>query len=195
MADILISNLPLYTGDTTGSYLVMNDSGETTTYKVTKETFIDTAVACYSWTTNYFNLSNGVENYPRWDTQVFNSNSNIFELVNSGIAGDTGARIYFKEPGYYEIISQLHLFDAYNNMDLTVKVNTASGPSTSMTPVTLLNDEKFAELTNDRLTNGTICTYISTPTYFTISINPTANSPYPSDTNSTPTRIFVKKLI
>ena len=94
MADILISNLPLYTGDTTGSYLVMNDSGETTTYKVTKETFIDTAVACYSWTTNYFNLSNGVENYPRWDTQVFNSNSNIFELVNSGIAGDTGARIY-----------------------------------------------------------------------------------------------------
>jgi len=42
--------------------------------------------------------------------------------------------------------------------------------------------------------NGTICTFISTPTYFTISINPSANSPYPSDTNSTPTRIFVKKL-
>jgi len=194
MADILISNLPLYTGQTNGSYLVMNDSGETTTYKVTRETFMDVAVASYSWTTNYGNLVNGSENYPRWDTEVFNSSPNIFELVNSTGAGNTGARIYFKEAGYYEITSQVHLFDAFNNMDLTINVNTASGPSTAMTPITLLNDEKFAELTNDRLMNGTICTYITTPTYFTISINPSANSPYPSDANSTPTRIFVKKL-
>jgi hypothetical protein len=37
MADIQISNLPTYTGNTTASYLVMNDSGNTTTYKVLKE--------------------------------------------------------------------------------------------------------------------------------------------------------------
>ena len=40
MANLKISQLPLYTGDTTGAYLVMNNSGETTTYKVLKETLI-----------------------------------------------------------------------------------------------------------------------------------------------------------
>ena len=172
----------------------MNDSGQTTTYKVTRETFMDTAVACYSWTTNYVNLTNGAENYPRWDTEVFNSSANIFELVNSTGAGNTGARIYFKESGYYEITSQLHLFDLFNNVDLTVKINTASGSSTAMSVGTLINDEKVVESTADRLINGTICVVITEPTYITISINPSINSPYPSDANSTPTRIFVKKL-
>ena len=194
MADILISDLPLFTGQTTGSYIVMNDSGQTTTYKVTRETFMDTAVACYSWTTNYVNLTNGAENYPRWDTQVFNSSANIFELVNSTGAGNTGARIYFKEAGYYEITSQVHLFDLFSNVDLTVKINTASGSSTAMSVGSLINDEKVVESTADRLINGTICVVITEPTYITISINPSINSPYPSDANSTPTRILVKKL-
>ena len=194
MADILISNLPLFTGETPGSYLVMNNSAETITYKVTRETFMDIAVASYSWTINYANLTNGAENYPRWDTEVFNSSPNIFELVNSTAAGNTGARIYFKEAGYYEITSQVHLFDLFNNVDLTVKINTALGSSTAMSVGSLINDSKFAEITADQLINGTICTYISVPTYFTISINPSANSPFPSNANSTPTRIFVKKL-
>ena len=36
MPNIQINNLPLYTGDTTGTYIIINDSGETTTYKTTK---------------------------------------------------------------------------------------------------------------------------------------------------------------
>ena len=40
MANVQIGSLPTYTGDTTGVYLVMNDSGNTTTYKVEKETLI-----------------------------------------------------------------------------------------------------------------------------------------------------------
>jgi len=38
MANTKISALPLYTGDTTGAYLVMDNSGLTETYKVSKET-------------------------------------------------------------------------------------------------------------------------------------------------------------
>lgn len=34
MANVLVGNLPTYTGNTTGVYIVMNDSGNTTTYKV-----------------------------------------------------------------------------------------------------------------------------------------------------------------
>jgi hypothetical protein len=35
-----VNQLPLYTGDTTGAYFIMNNSGETTTYKVTRETIL-----------------------------------------------------------------------------------------------------------------------------------------------------------
>jgi len=38
MANTKISALPLYTGDTSGVYLVMDNSGLTQSYKVTKET-------------------------------------------------------------------------------------------------------------------------------------------------------------
>jgi hypothetical protein len=38
MANVLISNLPTYTGNTNGAFLVMNNSGNTESFKVTKET-------------------------------------------------------------------------------------------------------------------------------------------------------------
>jgi hypothetical protein len=38
MANILISNLPTYTGNTNGVFLVMNNSGNTESFKITKET-------------------------------------------------------------------------------------------------------------------------------------------------------------
>jgi hypothetical protein len=38
MANVLISNLPTYTGNTNGVFLVMNNSGNTESSKVTKET-------------------------------------------------------------------------------------------------------------------------------------------------------------
>jgi hypothetical protein len=40
MANVLISNLPTYTGNTTGVFIPINDSGNTTTYKTTRETLI-----------------------------------------------------------------------------------------------------------------------------------------------------------
>ena len=38
MANTKISQLPTFTGNTTGSFIVLNDSDNTTTYKVTRET-------------------------------------------------------------------------------------------------------------------------------------------------------------
>jgi hypothetical protein len=40
MANTKISELPLFTGNTSGSYLVMNNSGQTTTYKIQKENYV-----------------------------------------------------------------------------------------------------------------------------------------------------------
>jgi len=96
MANTKISALPLYTGNTTGAYLVMDNSGLTETYKVTKETLLGAAVTTVtgSWTlsagTNTVsftvtagqsyvmwvngNIPNGIVN---WNATVTLSNSNV----------------------------------------------------------------------------------------------------------------------
>jgi hypothetical protein len=40
MANVLIGNLPTYTGNTNGVFLVMNNSGNTDSFKVSKETLL-----------------------------------------------------------------------------------------------------------------------------------------------------------
>jgi hypothetical protein len=56
MANTKISALPTYTGNTNGAYLVMNNSGNTESFKVTKETLFSgyTSPVTGSW-----NLSTG----------------------------------------------------------------------------------------------------------------------------------------
>ena len=44
MANVLIGNLPTYTGNTTGFYIPVNDSGNTTTYKATRETLLGSQI-------------------------------------------------------------------------------------------------------------------------------------------------------
>jgi hypothetical protein len=44
MANVLIGNLPTYTGNTSGFYIPVNDSGNTTTYKVTRETLLGSQI-------------------------------------------------------------------------------------------------------------------------------------------------------
>jgi len=144
----------------------------------------------YEWNTNYFNLTNGIDNNIPWDTEVFNTDTSVFELINSGT---TNAVVHIKQSGNYEIISQLHFFDLFGNMDFLVKIK--SGPTTgSLSTVTLLNDSKFAELSADQLINGTTIIRVNTPGYYTLAVNPSANAPFPSNSDSTPTKVFIKKI-
>jgi hypothetical protein len=97
MANTKISALPTYTGNTTGVYLVMDDSGLTQSYKVTKETLLGgnpIVPVTGSWTlttgantvsftvpsSNTYsmwvngNIPNGIIN---WNATVTLSNSNV----------------------------------------------------------------------------------------------------------------------
>jgi hypothetical protein len=78
MPNIQINNLPLYTGDTTGSYLIINNSGETTTYKTTLETLL------LSYSTPQFN-----EMVSFWNTYVgqpytVNGNGILYKIESLG---------------------------------------------------------------------------------------------------------------
>jgi hypothetical protein len=207
MANVKISQLPNYTGNTQDTWLVINDSGETTSYKVQKQYLF--AAAGFSWvdpgtggnyptSDQYGNLTNGSDNYMPFNTTIFNNNTDIFELVNSGSVsgtlGDTGARIYIKQPGIYQISCQVHLYDLFNNVDILVKLSSASTSAGTMSEVTLLHDYKSVESSADQLMNGTLLFNVTSAAYYTICVNPSANNPYPSASNSTPTRIFLQKI-
>jgi hypothetical protein len=75
MSNLKISQLPSYTGNTSGSWLVMNNSGETTTYKVQRE-----------------NLLSGFQpsgSYATLGSNRFNGNQTITgSLLVSGSAGE-----------------------------------------------------------------------------------------------------------
>ena len=147
-------------------------------------------VASWGWVSSYINLTNSIDNMLPWDTEVFNTHPNIFELSGSGT---TNARIHIKESGYYEIIGQMHFYDMFNNVDFYVKIMSGSATG-DMGLVSLLNDCKFNEDSSDRLINGTAIINVSTPQYYSIAVNPSANAPFPSNANNTPPRMFIKKI-
>ena len=68
MSNLKISQLPSFTGNTSGSWLVMNNSGETTTYKVQRETLL-----------SGFQPSG---NYATTGSNVFRGNQTITGSVN-----------------------------------------------------------------------------------------------------------------
>jgi hypothetical protein len=201
MPNVKISALPEFTGNTQDAYLVMNDSTQTTTYKVKKEN-LTTPSAGFSWVNGsptYFNFTNGVDTYIPWNTQLFNTNTNVFELVNSGSTagtrGDEGARIHFKQPGIYEISCQIHWFDLTGNVDFLIRVSSAATSGGTMSSFTLIHDYKSAEAAGtDQLMNGTFVFEVTAAGFYTLCVNPSANTPFPSDSDNTPSRIFVKKI-
>lgn len=50
MANVLIANLPTYTGNTSDMFIPVNNSGNTTTYKVTRETLLGSQIPWSSYT-------------------------------------------------------------------------------------------------------------------------------------------------
>lgn len=148
-------------------------------------------VARYDWTGNYFNLSNSTDNIVRFTNEIFNSDSSVYQLVNSN--SDT-ARVGIRDTGYFEFTSQVHTYDLYSNVDVLVKLMSASTSNGAMSLVSLFNDNRFSETSDDQLLNGTIIVKVESTGYYGVAINPSANSPYPSSANSTPTRLFIKKV-
>jgi hypothetical protein len=76
MSNLKISQLTEFTGDTTGSYIVMNSGDETTTYKVLRETFIGslgTSGSSGTSGTDGSSGSSGVDGYtPQLGIDYFN---------------------------------------------------------------------------------------------------------------------------
>ena len=81
MANVLISNLPTYTGNTNGAFLVMNNSGNTESFKVTKETLLSGySQNAISPVTGSWTVTPGTNNYSF--TVDINNTYNLWVLAN-----------------------------------------------------------------------------------------------------------------
>jgi hypothetical protein len=81
MANVLIANLPTYTGNTTGAFLVMNNSGNTESFKVTKETLLSGySQNAISPVTGSWTVTPGTNNYSF--TVDINNTYNLWVLAN-----------------------------------------------------------------------------------------------------------------
>jgi hypothetical protein len=81
MANVLISNLPTYTGNTNNTFLVMNNSGNTESFKVTKETlFSGYSQNAISPVTGSWTVTPGTNNYSF--TVDINNTYNLWVLGN-----------------------------------------------------------------------------------------------------------------
>jgi uncharacterized protein (TIGR02145 family) len=144
-----------------------------------------------SWNTNYFNLTNNVDNYIPFDAQDFNSAPAMFRFVNPGTSD---ARIQILEDGFYEIYSRVHMYDLGGNVDILVRLLTSQTSTGAMTNDTLLSDKKFAELNADQLMVGYAVTDLTAGTYVNIAVHPNANQPFPSNSDNTPTELIIRKI-
>jgi hypothetical protein len=81
MANVLIANLPTYTGNTNGAFLVMNNSGNTESFKVTKETLLSGySQNAISPVTGSWTVTPGTNNYSF--TVDISSTYNLWVLGN-----------------------------------------------------------------------------------------------------------------
>jgi len=81
MANVQIANLPTYTGNTNGAFLVMNNSGNTESFKVTKETLLSGySQNAISPVTGSWTVTPGTNNYSF--TVDINNTYNLWVLAN-----------------------------------------------------------------------------------------------------------------
>lgn len=216
MADLKISQLPSVTVLDNADVFPVVDAGLTKQVSVTNlsnslpiTTFVRGAsagwgggllAAQYSFTGPYVpgpgndNLTNNTDNFPRWNTQVFNTSPATFELFN---AGTITARVFIKAAGYYMIVSQPQYFDLYNNMQMTVKLFTSATVSGSMSYVARLAARWYVGAANPpgQTIDSTSVFLVSTPGYYTVALDPTLNTPYPSEQGGLQSRFTLIKLI
>lgn len=140
------------------------------------------------------NLTNNADNFPRWNTENYNTSPSTFELINSNT---TTARVFIKAAGYYFISANIQYFDLYNNMQFTVNLFNSASPTGAMAFVTRLSSRWYVGtvVPPSQTQDSSTIFYAASPGYYTVSLFPTANSPYPSGSGTTPPRFTLLRIL
>jgi hypothetical protein len=133
MANTKISALPTYTGDTTGVYLVMDNSGLTQTYKVTKETLVGSPAT-------YIMASNGSAQTIPNITQTTVSGWTNQTAINASEWNPTTGVFTATKAGVYLVTGNITYASA------TDVINTEYGMGVALNDAIVTNSRLFVQL-------------------------------------------------
>jgi hypothetical protein len=147
------------------------------------------------WITGYYNLANGV-----WNNCYFDSVDGISQggygstVLSISNVGTPDASIMIDEDGLYVVITEAHFFDLFNNIDFRVGLFTSTNPTSGFALLRATSDYKSAELTADQIVTGVTMISVTGTTYVQMRVNPSINTPFPSNTDNAPTAMTVIKI-
>lgn len=136
MANTKISQLTAYTGSASGSFLVMNDSTETTTYKVTRENLLNGYTSSLAVSSSYASSSHLLDGYhasifPRLNiTNTFTADQQVLISGSKEIGTFEGDTFFILDNGTN---AEIGLSNALSDFDgpYTAGIYISSGSSLS----------------------------------------------------------------
>jgi len=151
--DLSANNLVYNTGDqnisgvkTFGVRPTVNNTG---VLLIGEPDRIETSWFSFTPTGSDINLGLNTDIFPAWNNQRFNSNENVFQLVNSGQSGiNPVARVAIKQPGYYNIGFQYYGYDLKLDQRATIKLYRSSEPNTAFSLVRWMAKGRFPPLSD-----------------------------------------------
>jgi hypothetical protein len=129
----------------------------------------------FEWRTGYFNLTNGVDNVIPFTDHFGTLGKTTFdEPLNAG-----SGVIEIQTGGLYRVEMRVHLYDQTGGMDVTAGIY---NQSTSQYVQKLIDVGPTTSGSTDRIYYGMSILELTAANNYQFVINPSANSPYPSDT-------------
>ena len=145
-----------------------------------------------TWSTSFANLETG--NIIPFTTQVINTDPLVFGTITN--PGNRTTQFFtIKEIGYYDISLSLHLFDLKAGIDLAVEIIKDIGAG--FVVETGIIDFNSGQDDTDQILFGNTLMHVTVPNTkiaFRILHDQPGDNPYPSDTNSAPSQVIIKKL-
>lgn len=149
------------------------------------------------WTLNFANLVNGAwNNIPFNDVDFANQGGYTGTVMSLSQGSTADASVQINVAGIYAIITEAHFFDLFNNIDFRVGVYlSTTSATTGFNLVRAVSDAKFAELSSDQLVTGvSVFNFQTVPCWVQMRVNPSTNTPYPSDTDSAPNAMTIVRI-
>ena len=126
------------------------------------------------------NLGQDTDRFAPYNGTIWNSNTNVFELVNSNSSSPM-ARVQIKETGYYNFTVQYYGYDLKSNFRMLYMLFKSTTSSGSFSLVRFLSQKRYAEASDSGLLSDEVSMIVKIDTaneYYAWAFNADDASPY-----------------
>jgi len=195
MADSKISNLPDLVTPLVSDVLPIVNSGVAKKVSVQNLGNVISTPQGASATQGGAVITQDVDTTLNFDSTYYNTNTNVFELVNGGTST---TRIHLKTAGAYNFIAHAHSYDIHSNRDTFIKVVSADTPGGATSFITLIHEDGHGEDSTDntdKLIQGSLTLNFSTSAYVAFQLLLLRGNGFWSTEDNVPaSRVYIERV-